>query len=63
MNAPRNPVRFPGIVRHARQMKVSRMHLYLVLTGQRTSHRLLRRYRALIPFPRIPRGQHEAQNP
>lgn len=42
-------VRFPGIVGAAKALKVSRIHLYLVLTGQRTSHRLLKRYRALHP--------------
>lgn len=42
-------VRFPGITRDAKALKVSRIHLYLVLTGQRTSHRLLKRYRALHP--------------
>ena len=40
-------VRFPGITRDAKRLNVSRIHLYLVLTGQRTSHRLLRRYQAL----------------
>lgn len=42
-----NRVRFPGIIRDAKRLNVSRIHLYLVLTGQRTSHRLLRRYQAL----------------
>lgn len=41
-------IRFPGIVAAARTLKVSRIHLYLVLTGQRTSHRLLKRYNKLI---------------
>ncbi|MBP8257099.1 MAG: hypothetical protein KAX37_07210 [Opitutaceae bacterium] len=40
-------VRFPGIVADAKRLKVSRIHLYLVLTGRRTSHRLLKRYDAL----------------
>lgn len=40
-------VRFPGIMRDAQRLKVSRIHLYLVLTGQRVSHRLLARYQAL----------------
>lgn len=48
MNQTRqNRVRFPGIIRDAKRLNVSRIHLYLVLTGQRTSHRLLRRYQAL----------------
>lgn len=44
---PRPPIRFPGITDAARRLKVTRIHLYLVLSGQRTSHRLLKRYRAL----------------
>lgn len=40
-------VRFPGIVRDAKRLQCSRVHLYLVLSGKRTSHRLLVRYRAL----------------
>lgn len=39
--------RFPGIVSDARRLRCSRVHLYLVLTGARTSHRLLARYRTL----------------
>jgi hypothetical protein len=45
--APRPPIRFPGITRAAERLKVTRIHLYLVLSGQRTSHRLLMRYQAL----------------
>jgi hypothetical protein len=44
---PRPPIRFPGITADARRLKVTRIHLYLVLSGQRTSHRLLKRYAAL----------------
>jgi uncharacterized membrane protein len=40
-------VRFPGIIEDARRLKVSRIHLYLVLSGQRQSRRLLSRYHAL----------------
>ena len=45
--APRPPIRFPGITRAAKRLKVTRIHLYLVLSGQRTSHRLLKRYTTL----------------
>ena len=44
---PRPPIRFPGITAAARRLKVTRIHLYLVLSGQRTSHSLLKRYEAL----------------
>ena len=44
---PRPPIRFPGITEAARRLKVTRIHLYLVLSGQRTSHQLLKRYQAL----------------
>jgi hypothetical protein len=40
-------VRFPGIMRDARELGVSRIHLYLVLSGKRVSRRLTARYRAL----------------
>jgi hypothetical protein len=40
-------VRFPGIVSDAQRLGVHRIHLYLVLTGQRQSRRLMERYRAL----------------
>jgi len=40
-------VRFPGICEDAATLKVSREHLYRVLTGQRISHSLLKRYRLL----------------
>lgn len=33
-------VRFPGIVEHAKALGVSRIHLYFVLTGQRSSPRI-----------------------
>lgn len=45
--APRPAILFPGITRAAKRLKVTRIHLYLVLSGQRTSHRLLKRYQAL----------------
>lgn len=40
-------VRFPGIVSDAAALGVSRIHLYLVLTGERRSRSLLTRYKAL----------------
>jgi 16S rRNA U1498 N3-methylase RsmE len=43
----RGPTRYPGIVRHASQLGVSRIHLWYVLTGQRDSKPLLRRYHEL----------------
>jgi hypothetical protein len=39
--------RFPGLMEHARALGVNRVHLYLVLSGQRISHRLLHRYNQL----------------
>jgi len=39
--------RFPGICLDAESLGVSRVHLYLVLTRQRRSASLLRRYRKL----------------
>jgi hypothetical protein len=36
----RRRVRFPGIVRHAQELGVSRIHLYYVLTGVRRSPRI-----------------------
>ena len=43
----KNRVRFPGIVEHAAKLGVTRIHLWMVLTGDRESKRLLRRYREL----------------
>ena len=40
-------VKFPGLLNAALALGVHRNHLYLVLSGQRTSKSLLRRYRAL----------------
>lgn len=40
-------IKFPGICEDAKALGVSRIHLYLVLTGQRMSHRLTSRYNAL----------------
>lgn len=40
-------VRFVGIGRDADSLGVSRIHLYLVLSGQRRSRRLLSRYTQL----------------
>lgn len=39
--------RFPGLLADADALGVHRTHLYLVLSGQRVSESLLRRYRAL----------------
>lgn len=39
--------RFPGLIADADALGVHRTHLYLVLSGQRTSASLLQRYRAL----------------
>ncbi len=40
-------IRFPGICHAAKELGVSRIHLWFLLTGQRTSPGLLRRYQAL----------------
>ena len=44
----RGDTRFPGIKRHAQKLGVSRVHLFLVLTGKRTSESLRQRYNELI---------------
>ena len=46
----RHVTRFPGIVADARELGVNRIHLYLVLSGQRQSKSLLRRYANLQKF-------------
>jgi len=43
----RTGTRFPGIVEHARQLGVTRVHLYMVLSGARVSRSLMRRYAAI----------------
>lgn len=40
------PVQFPGITRAARELRVSRTHLWSVLTGARVSASLKRRWEA-----------------
>lgn len=40
-------MRFPGIMEAAKRLGVHRNHLYLVLRGDRVSHRLTRAYRAM----------------
>jgi hypothetical protein len=40
-------VRFRGVCKSAQLLGVSRVHLYLVLAGRRTSRRLMQRYEAL----------------
>lgn len=40
-------VKHVGIVADAASLRCSRIHLYLVLSGKRTSHRLMRRYQQL----------------
>lgn len=42
-------IRFPGIVRHARLLGYSRIHLYFLLTGQRPwQPAALKRYRQIL---------------
>lgn len=41
-------IKYPGIIEHARQLGVSRVHLWKVLSGRRESQRLMERYRALV---------------
>jgi hypothetical protein len=45
--AKRQPTRFPGIGKQAQQLGVTREHLRLVLTGERTSAGLLARWQNL----------------
>lgn len=40
-------VRFPGLINHAAALDVHRNHLYLVLSGKRTSKTLMKRYHEL----------------
>jgi len=58
---PKRRVRFPGICAAARELGVTREHLYRVLSGQRVSHSLLRRYHQLKKRAR--RQKPPAQNP
>lgn len=44
---PATPVRFPGITEDAKNLGVTRPHLWMVLTGARVSAKLTRRYREL----------------
>ena len=43
----RRQVRFPGLVSDAERLGVHRNHLYLVLSGRRSSAALLSRYHTL----------------
>jgi hypothetical protein len=43
----RGVTKFQGISLDAKRLGVNRIHLWLCLTGRRTSHRLLKRYKAL----------------
>jgi len=43
----RGPTKYPGIVRDATELGVTRVHLWRVLEGQRESDPLLARYAAL----------------
>lgn len=43
----RGPTKYPGIVRDASALGVTRIHLWLVLTGRRESRSLTARYAAL----------------
>lgn len=45
---PRRKTRFSGIVRAARNLGVTREHLYLVITNRRNSPRLAARYLKLM---------------
>lgn len=47
-NVRSGPAHFPGIASDAKSLGVSRQHLYFVLTGKRTSARLLQRYQAHV---------------
>jgi molybdenum-dependent DNA-binding transcriptional regulator ModE len=40
-------IKYPGISEHAKQLGVSRLHLWMVLQGRRESRRLMHRYRKL----------------
>ena len=44
----RRKTRFPHIGKACEELGVSRTHLYYVLTGQRKSPKLLRRYRSFV---------------
>ena len=52
----RRGTRFPGIVRHARELGVTYTHLYRVLVGERQSP-LLHRYQALVAAERSHGGK------
>jgi hypothetical protein len=41
-------VAFPGITKAARDLSISRAHLFAVLTGERSSRRTLRRWNAWL---------------
>ena len=45
--SPKKVTRFHGIVGHAERLGVSRIHLWLVLSGRRQSRSLLKRYRKI----------------
>jgi hypothetical protein len=45
--AKHSRVKYVGIVADAAKLGCSRIHLYLVLNGNRTSHQLLARYKQL----------------
>ncbi len=47
-NTRRGPTRFPRIGAACTALGCSRTHLYYVLTGQRQSRSLLRRYEAFV---------------
>ena len=48
---------FPNIVEHAFALKVSREHLWRVLTGRRVSKSLLDKYEHLTATWNAPRGK------
>ncbi len=43
----RGPTKYPGIIRDATELGVTRVHLWRVLTGERDSRLLMARYSAL----------------
>lgn len=55
----RSDTKFHNIVADAARLGCSRIHLYLVLNGNRTSHSLLRRYNSLKLQTPNTKHQHE----
>ncbi len=57
VKAKREARRFPGITRDAAELGVSRVHLWKVLTGRRSSLSLTRRYGELKGECRMENGE------